>query len=74
MPSGFHRAADAGVELFGRVGRADDLADLGAEKFRNGTNSDQAFSHNRTIAGYGQSQVSTDSRNRSIAAASIAAV
>jgi hypothetical protein len=47
---------------------------ISVSKFRNGTNSAQAFSHNRTIAGYRAPQVSVNSMNRSIAAASVGAV
>lgn len=47
---------------------------ISGSKFKNGTSSDQEFSHNRTIAGYVPSQASLNSANRSRAAASVAAV
>ena len=47
---------------------------ISTSKARNGTNSAQAFSHRRTIAGYFFPQVSANSRNRSVAASSVTAV
>ena len=47
---------------------------ISTSKDRNGTNSAQAFSHNRTIAGLRSPQASANSRNRSNAAASVGAV
>src|SRR5688500_6105700 len=44
---------------------------ISTSKARKGTNSAQAFSHSWTIAGYRAAQASQNSRNRSIAAASV---
>jgi hypothetical protein len=47
---------------------------ISGSKARSGTNSAQAFSQSRMIAGYFLPQTSPNSRNRSIAASSVAAV
>jgi hypothetical protein len=56
-----------------RVRRTDDPSDLGVES-RNGTNSLQAFSHSRTIAGYFGPHLAANSVKHSRAADSLTAV
>ena len=47
---------------------------ISGSKAKNGTNSAQAFSHSLTMAGYLPPHASENSRNRSVAAASVGAV
>lgn len=47
---------------------------ISTSKDKKGTNSAQAFSHSLTMAGYFLPQASANSRNRSVAASSVAAV
>ena len=72
VPAGLDGSADPGVDRLHRVVQT--TLRISTSKARKGTNSTQAFSHSRTIAGYRWTQASQDSRNRSIAAASAGAV
>ena len=64
VPAGADGLADAGVDRLDRVRRADDPCGSRRRTARNGTNSAQAFSHSRTIAGYFSPQASANSTNR----------
>jgi hypothetical protein len=72
VAAGLDRAAEPRVEGLDRVVQM--MALISRSKARNGTNSGQAFSQSRMIAGYCFSQVPLNSANASRAAASDAAV